>query len=237
MDPTGLLDAVLAVSIYPGAAFIALAALLHRRVAGRRGTVLTAPGAVPVATLLPTLAATVAAAMLPLPGSPALRLPPPAGATGNVIAVAVLLAVAVDLGSMSRRAALLATAAAVPVLALAAAGSTLSVAAIAVAGGTPATAARSVSAALLVLAGATTGGSRAASVVMSVLGVAAAALALPAALADAPPVLGALAALGVVALSGVLARIRDRWGVRVLTVAGAAGAVGGTVLALLSARA
>jgi hypothetical protein len=237
MDPTGLLGAVLAVAVYPGAIFIGLAALMHRRLAGRRGAVLASPGTVPVATLVPALAATVAASMLPLTGSPALRLPPPAGAAGNVIAVAVLLAIAVDLGTASRRVALLAAAAALPVLALAAAGSTLSVLAIALAGSPAAVAARSLSAALLLLAAATSSGSRAASVVVSALALAAAALVLPAVLSGVPPVLGALAALGVVATSGVLARLRDRWSVRALTVAGTAGAVGGTVLALLSVRA
>lgn len=237
MDPTGLLDAVLAVAIYPGAAFLILAGLLHRRVAGRRWSLLGAPGPVPAASLLPVLAATVATAMLPLAGSPALRLPPPAGAAGNVVAVAVLLAVAVDLGAMSRRAAALSAAAAVPVLALAAAGSTVSVLAIATAGGDAAVAARAIAAGLLVLAAASSTGSRAASVVVAALGVSAAALVIPAALPDASPLLSALACLGVVALSGLLARLYDRWNVAVLTVAGVAGALGGTVLALLSSRA
>jgi hypothetical protein len=236
VDPTGLLDAVLAVAVYPGAAFIGLAALLHRRVAGRHGTLLGAPGALPAATLLPVLAAIVAVAMLPLPGSPALRLPPPSGAAGNVVAVAVLLAVAVDLGAGSRRPAALALAAAVPVVALAAAGGTLSALAIALAGSNAAVAARSIAAALLVLAAATSSGSRAASVVLSALSLSAAALVVPAALPGVPAVIGAIACLGVVLLSGLLARLHDRWSARALTIAGAAGAVGGTALALLSTR-
>jgi hypothetical protein len=235
VDPTGLLDAVLAVAIYPGAAFVALAAVLHRGVAGRPAGLGT-PGPVPAATLLPVLAAVVASAMLPMVGSPALRLPPPAGAAGNVVAVVVLLAVAVDLGAASRVVAALAAAAAVPVLALAAAGSTVSVVAICTAGGTAGVAARATAAATLLLAASSTAGGRAASVVDAALALAAAALVIPAALAAAPPITCGLAALGVVALSGLLARLRDRMAVGVITAAGITGSVGATVLALLSGR-
>jgi len=126
VDPTGLLDTILAVAVYPGAAFLALATLLHARLAGRSAG-LGARGAVPAVSLLPVLAAIVASAMLPMVGSPVLRLPPLTGVAGNVVAVAVLLAVAVDLGGASRRTSLLAAAAALPVLGLAAAAGTVSV--------------------------------------------------------------------------------------------------------------
>jgi hypothetical protein len=236
MDPTGLLDAVLAVAVYPGVAFLAVAALLHGRLAGRRAAT-SAPGPVPAASLLPVLAAAVATAMLPMVGAPGLRLPPAAGVAGNVVAITILLAVAVDLGGGSRRVSALAAAAALPVIGLAAAGSTVSVVAISTAGGTAAVAARVVAAILLVLAASLASAGRAATAVSAALALAGAALVIPAALRDAPPIVCALASLGVVASSGVLARWRDRWTVVALSAAGIAGALAGTSLALLSSRA
>jgi hypothetical protein len=236
MDPTGLLDAVLAVAVYPGAAFLVVAALLHRRLAGRSAGSGAPRGPVPSASMLPVLAATVATAMLPLVGQPALRLPPTAGVAGNVVVIAVLMAVAVDLGAASRRVSALAAAAGVPVLALASAGSTVSVVAIADAQGVAALAARITAATLLMLAASANAAGRAASVVSAALALAAAALLIPAALHDAPPIACAGASLGVVALSGVLGRLRHRWRVAILTAAGVVGALGGTALALLSSR-
>ncbi len=191
----------------------------------------------PAASILPVLAATVATAMLPFVGAPALRLPPGGGVAGNVVVVVVLLAIAVDLGAASRRVSSLAAAGTLPVLALAAAGSTASVVAITSAGGTPALAARAAAAALLVLAASATAAGRATSAVSAALALAAAALVLPAALHDAPPIVCAAASLGVVALSGALARLRHRWRFEVLATLGVAGALGGTALALLSSRA
>jgi hypothetical protein len=237
MDPTGLLDAVLAVAVYPGAAFLAVAALLHRRLAGRAAGSGAPRGPLPSASILPVLAATVATSMLPLVGQPALRLPPSAGVAGNLIVVAVLLAVAVDLGAASQRVSGLAAAAALPVLALASAGSTVSVSAIADAQGAAALAARITAAALLMLAASAGAAGRAASAVSAALGLAAAALVLPAALHDAAPIACAGASLGVVALSGALGRLRHRWRVPALAAAGVVGAVGGTAVALLSGRA
>jgi hypothetical protein len=235
MDPTGLLDAVLAVAVYPGVAFLAVAALLHGRLARRRALA-GAPGPVPAASLLPVVAATVATAMLPMVGAPALRLPPASGVAGNIVVVGVLLAVAVDLGGGSRWVSALAAAAAVPVLALAAAGSTVSVVAISTAGGATALAARVLAAALLVLAASVASAGRAASAVSAALALAGAALVIPWALRDAPPITCAVASLGVVAVSGVLARLRDRWTVTALAAAGLLGAVAGTAMALLSNR-
>lgn len=237
MDPTGLLDAVLAVAVYPGAVFLAVAALLHRRLAGRGTPSGTPRGPLPSASILPVLAATVATAMLPLVDQPALRLPPTGGVAANVVVAAVLLAVAVDLGAESRRVRALAAAAAIPILALASAGSTVSVVAIANSPGAPALAARISAAVLLLLAASVSGAGRAAAAVSAALALAAAALVLPAALHDAPPIACAAASLGVVALSGAAARLRDRWGVAVLTAAGVIGALGGAALALLSSRA
>jgi hypothetical protein len=213
-----------------------VAALLHGRLAGRR-TSAGAPGPVPAASLLPVLAASVATAMLPMVGAPALRLPPAAGVAGNVVVVAVLLAVAVDLGGGSRWVSALAAAAAVPVLALGAAGSTVSVVAISTAGGAFGLGARAVAAAMLLLAASVAAAGRAASAVSAALALAGAALVIPDALRDAPPIACAAAALGAVAISGVLARWRDRWTVTALSAAGVAGALTGTALALLSNRA
>jgi hypothetical protein len=235
MDPTGLLQAILAVAVYPGAVFLTLAALLHGRMAGH-GPGLGARRAVPATGLLPGLAATVATAMLPLTGSPALRLPPATGVAGNVVAVGVLLAVAIDLGGASRRASALAAAAAVPVLALAAAGSTLSVVAISSAAGAAGVAARSLAAAILLMAASATVGGRVASVVAAALALAAAALVIPAALHDVAPLIGALAALGVVALSGILARLLRRVPAPGLATAAAVATAAGTALGLLSSR-
>ncbi len=236
MDPTGLLDAVLAVAVYPGVAFLVVAALLHGRLAGRR-TSTGAPGPVPAASLLPVLAATVATAMLPMVGAPSLRLPPTTGVAGNVVVVVVLLAIAVDLGGGSRWVSALAACAALPVLALGAAGNTVSVVAISTAGGAAGLAARVVAAALLVLAASVASAGRAASAVSAALALTGAALVVPEALRDAPPITCALASLGVVAVSGVLARGRDRWTSTALSAAGVAGVLAGTALALLSNRA
>ena len=235
MDATGLLDAVLAVAVYPGAAFLAFAALLHARLAGRR-TGAGPRGPVPAVSLLPALAATVATAMLPMVGAPGLRLPPTGGVAGNVIVVAVLLAIAVDLGGGSDRVAALGAGAALPILALAAAGSTVSVVAVVTAGGPAALAARLVTASMLVLAASLGPPGRAASAVSAALALAGAAMVIPEALRDAPPIACAAAALGVVAVSGVLARWRHRWSATVLGAAGVAGVTAATTLALLSAR-
>ena len=167
----------------------------------------------PAASLLPVLAASVATAMLPDGGlPPALRLPPAGGVAGNVVVVVVLLAVAVDLGG----------------------GVALGVGARrrgrpardragrraehGQRGGgrhrrrrPPALAARVVAAALLVLAGSVASAGRAASAVSAALALGGAALVIPAALRDAPPIICAVASLGVVAVSGVLARWRGRW--------------------------
>lgn len=236
MDATGLLDAVLAVAVYPGVAFLTVAALLHGLLAGR-GTGGGTPGPVPAASLLPVLAASVATAMFPMVGSPGLRLPPAGGVAGNAVTIIVLLAIAVELGAGARSVSRLAAAAAVPVLALAAVAGSVSAVAVVTAGGAAALATRILAAALLVLAGSIASAGRAASAVSAALALAGAALVLPVALRDAPPVTCAVASLGVVALSGVLGRWRGRWTLAAVTVVGAAGAVGGTALALLSARA
>jgi hypothetical protein len=235
MDPTGLLDAVLAVAVYPGAFFVALAAVVRRRLAGQFAGP-RSPGVPPAISLVPALSAVIGAAMLPLVGSPALRLPPPAGAPGNVVAILVLLAVAVDLGAGRGAASALAAGAALPVLGLAASLRTLNVIAITTAGGAEALAARSMAAAVLVMASSLVASGRTAALVAAALALAGASLVIPSAMHGEPPVLCALACLGVVVLSGVLARLRDRWPQLVLAVAGTTASATGTMLALLAAR-
>lgn len=235
MDPTGLLDAVLAVAVYPGAFFLALAAVARRRLAGQVAGP-RSPGMPPAISLVPVLSAVLGTAMLPLVGSPALRLPPPAGAPGNVVAILVLLAVATDLGAGRRAAVALAAASALPVLGLAASLGTLNVIDVTTAGGAEALGARALAAAMLVLAASLVVGGRTAAVVAAALALAGASLVIPSALRGQPPVLCALACLGVVVLSGLLARLRDRWPQLLLAVAGTAAGATGTMLALLAAR-
>jgi hypothetical protein len=236
MDPTGLLDAVLAVAVYPGAFFVALAAVVRLRLAGQAAGPRSA-GVPPAMSLLPVLSAVIGSAMLPLVGSPALRLPPPAGAPGNVVAILVLLAVATDLGAGRRAAAMLAASAALPVLGLASSLGTLNVIALSTAGGAAALAARAAAAALLVLASSLVAAGRSAAVVAAALALAGASLVIPSALPGDSPWLGGLACLAVVVVSGVLARLRDRWPRPLLAVGGTAACAAGTMLALLAARA
>ena len=235
MDPTGLLEAVLAMAVYPGAVFVALATLLRLRLAGRRPGP-RGGGPPPAISLVPVMAAVVAAAMLPMVGSPALRLPPPAGAGTNLLALIVLLAIAVDLASASRPAAMLAAAAALPTLALAATQGTLDAETISRVSGGTAPAARALAALLLVAASAVCGGSRPASLVASVLALGGAAMVIPATLGGQPPVLCAVACLGVVVVAGVGARWRHHVIGRMPVLGGGAIALAGTVLALVSPR-
>jgi hypothetical protein len=89
VDPLGLLLEVVALAVYPGGAFLAALALITSRGAGlARGAALDIRGLAAVA------AAMVAAAMAPLPGTPAASLPPDGGATPNLIAAVLLVVVA-----------------------------------------------------------------------------------------------------------------------------------------------
>ena len=101
MDPLGLLLEVVALAAYPGGLFLAGMAWITYRGAG------LAPGApLDVRGLAAIAAAVVAAAMAPLPGTPAASLPPPGGATSNLVAAVLLVAVAGSLvapGPWSRR--------------------------------------------------------------------------------------------------------------------------------------
>jgi hypothetical protein len=89
MDPLGLLLEVVAIAVYPGGLFLlVLAWVLHRAGGLPRGTSLDARG------LTAIIAATVAASMAALPGSPAASIPPPGGATPNLVVAMLLLAMA-----------------------------------------------------------------------------------------------------------------------------------------------
>jgi hypothetical protein len=89
MDPLGLLLEIVALTVYPGGLFLALLTWITYRGAGLTpGSVLDARGMAAVA------AATVAAAMVPMPGTPAASLPPSGGATANLAAAVLLVFVA-----------------------------------------------------------------------------------------------------------------------------------------------
>jgi hypothetical protein len=235
MDPTGLLDALLAVAVYPGAFFVALAAMLRTRLAGRRAA-LRPGGPPPAISLVPAMSAVIAAAMLPVVGSPMLRLPPPSGAGGNVVAILLLLAVAVDLGARSTAAAWLAAAAALPVLALATTLGTLDVETVVRAPGATGIAARTLAAVLLVTASSLCGEGRPAALVSATLALTGAALVIPSALRGQAPVMCAVASMGVVVVSGLGARLRDVWPRSLVAAGGAIAATAATVLALVSPR-
>lgn len=94
MDPLGLLLAIVAVAVYPGGLFLAALAVVVQRTGGLprvRDLDARALGAV--------IAATLAASMSSLPGSPAASLPPPGGATPNLAAAILLLFVAASLAA------------------------------------------------------------------------------------------------------------------------------------------
>jgi hypothetical protein len=88
MDPLGLLLEVVALAVYPGGAFLAVMAWITYRGAGmERSASLDVRGLAAIAI------AAVAAAMAPLPGTPASSLPPPGGATPNLVAAVLLVVV------------------------------------------------------------------------------------------------------------------------------------------------
>jgi hypothetical protein len=89
MDPLGLLLEIVALAVYPGGLFLAVTAWIIYRGAGLApGTALDVRGFAAIA------AAVVAAAMAPLPGTPASSLPPAGGATPNLLAAVLLVVVA-----------------------------------------------------------------------------------------------------------------------------------------------
>lgn len=94
MDPLGLLLDVVAVAVYPGGLFLAVLAFIVQRAGGLPRT-----GELDARALGAIIAATLAASMASLPGSPAASLPPPGGATPNLAASILLLFVAASLAA------------------------------------------------------------------------------------------------------------------------------------------
>src|SRR5207302_9662687 len=123
MDTLALLSAAVAVLLYPGGAYLAGAALL----AGGRAA--AAPARWTPPAVAAAACAVFAAALLPLPGSPATSLPGRTGPTANLLGVLLLLAAAVVLTGPPRwpaRRLVLAGAATLPALVLAVAAATFS---------------------------------------------------------------------------------------------------------------
>jgi len=92
MDPLGLLLDIVAVAVYPGGLFLAALAVTLQRTGGlprRRDLDARGFGAV--------IAATLAASMSALPGSPAASVPPAGGAAPNLVAAILLVFVGASL--------------------------------------------------------------------------------------------------------------------------------------------
>ncbi len=101
MDPLGLLLEIVALTVYPGGLFLGALAWITWRGAG-----LPPGGPLDLRGLAAISAAVVATAMAPLPGTPAASLPPPGGATPNLLAAILLVVLAGSLvapGPWSRR--------------------------------------------------------------------------------------------------------------------------------------
>ncbi len=89
MDPLGLLLEIVALTVYPSGLFLAALTWITCRGAG------LTPGPVLDGRAMAAIAAAgVAAAMAPMPGTPAASLPPPGGATANLAAAVLLIFVA-----------------------------------------------------------------------------------------------------------------------------------------------
>jgi hypothetical protein len=239
MDTLALLSAVVAVLLYPGGAYLAGAAVLA---CGRAAVPVrwTAPGAAGV------VCAGLAAALLPLPGSPAISLPGRSGPSPNLLGMLVLLAAAVALTGpvrWSRPRLLVAVAATVPALALAAAAATFSLPVIVGLPGTRLAIARDLAAVAVLLAaplllpdepGASPPPARA--LVLGVVVLAGMSLWAPAALPNLPGAAAALVVLAAVAAHGRLAPALGRRAARQVSAVAAAAAVAAVVLGAVTAR-
>jgi hypothetical protein len=127
MDVLGLFAAVVAVTLFPGGVYASAAAggaLWAGRLVPARGDTAWTPAALAAAALL-----LFAAALVPLPQSPATALPSPDGAPSNVLAVLLLAGAGIALGTSprwTRPRVAAAAAATLPLLVLAAQAATLS---------------------------------------------------------------------------------------------------------------
>lgn len=235
MNALGLLAAVLALAVYPGGLFIAAAALVHRAASGGGRPVSLTPRARAIAVL----AAVSGGALAPLAGSPALHLPPPAGASTSLAAVLILLAIAVDLSDFPRTACMVLGLSALPLVALAAEVGSLDLPAISGAPGLGLAArAGAAGATVLACAAMPARSDLAGVVVAATVAVAASSLVIPAALSAAPAINAALASLGVVAAVGGISRLVQLvpWSRAALLVAAMSASAAATSLALLAPR-
>jgi hypothetical protein len=238
MDPLGLLAAVVAVLVYPGGTYLAAAALLAAGRSALAPARWTAPAAAGAAC------AALAAALLPLPGSPAVGLPDRSGPAPSLVPLLVLLGAAVALtgpAHWTRQRVALAMATTLPGLTLAASAATFSLPVIVALAGTGAAAARDLAAAALLLAaphllpeGAGEPPALARALVLGVLVLAGMSLWLPAALPDLPGAVVAALLLAAVAAHGrlaaaPLARLAARSTARLATGAGLAAALLGAL--------
>ncbi|HEV7466757.1 MAG TPA: hypothetical protein VGP96_10665 [Candidatus Dormibacteraeota bacterium] len=241
MDALGLLSAAVAVLLYPGGAYLAGAVLLAGGRAAAAPARWTAPAAAGV------VCAGLAAALLPLPGSPAISLPGRSGPTPNLLGMLVLLAAAVALTGPVRWSPprlLVAAAATVPALALAAAAATFSLPVIVGLPGTRLALARDLAAVAVLLAaplllpdepGASPPAARA--LVLGVVVLAGMSLWVPAALPRLPGAAAALVVLAAVALHGrLLAPGLGRHATRQATAVATAAALAAVVLGTVAAR-
>jgi hypothetical protein len=150
MDPLGLLLEIVAVAVYPGGLFLAGLVWLIRRAGGLPGGMQVDGGG-----LVAIVAATLAASMASMPGSPAASIPPPGGATPNLIACVLLLVVAGSLAApqpWSLRRLTVLVLAGVSLVLMGLVGSTFSISAIAGSGGGTGEAARILAAATVLVA-------------------------------------------------------------------------------------
>ena len=151
MDALGLVDAVIALAVYPGGLFLAITAWALRRGAGLRG----GARGIPASGLAALAMAGFAVSLAPLPASPATVLPPVAGAAPNLVVASILLAAAVALaarGGWDARRLFAGGVAMVSLAALAAAVTTLAMPSIDAAPGNAMIAARAATALALLLA-------------------------------------------------------------------------------------
>jgi hypothetical protein len=240
MDTLALLSAAVAILLYPGGAYLAGAALL----AG--GRAVTAPARWTPPAVAAVACAGFAAALLPLPGSPATSLPGNAGPTANLLGVLLLLAAAVVQGGpprWSQDRLVLAAAVILPVLVLAAAAATFSLPVIVGLPGGRLSLARDL-AAVAVLLGApllvpdepasTPAAARA--VVLGVVVLAGMALWVPATLPRLPGVAAAAVVLAAVALHGRISPALRPAVVRPVTAVAVVAALCAAVLGAIAAR-
>jgi len=245
MDALGLFAAVVAVTLFPGGVYACAAAggavvAGGVRGAGSRWT----PAALGAAALL-----IFAAALVPLPQSPATELPGPGGAPTNLLAALLLIGGGIALGTAPRWSRLrvsAAMAAVVPLLVLAAQAATLSFPVVVGLPGPRLAAARALAAGAILLAVPALGGLRDESVPRGLRALQVAVPALVAAVLLAPPgwsnipaaAAAALSLAGIAVYAGVLRTVL--WALRghtaPLAIASVPAAIASIVVTALASR-